>query len=146
MWKKIICAVDFSEGSRVALRIAARQAADSGAELIVTHVWAPPVYFLGETVGLPAGILVDLVATAERELAAWKTEAEGYGARRVTSQFLTGAPWAEIAGAATRDPNVDLVVVGTHGRTGLKHALLGSVAEKIVRHAACPVLVVPPER
>ena len=55
--------------------------------------------------------------------------------------FATGTPWNETVAIAKRDPSIDLIVMGTHGRTGLKHALLGSVAEKVVRHAPCPVLV-----
>ena len=145
-WKKILCAVDFSEGSREALRVAAGMAAVDNAELVVAHVWTPPVYFMGETVGLPASLLADLVYAAERELAAWKTEAVGLGATRVSTAFLTGAPWHEIAATAKKDHSIDLLVVGTHGRTGLKHALLGSVAEKIVRHSPIAVLVVPPRR
>ncbi len=142
-WKKIVCAVDFSENSRDALRVAAETAVAARAELVVVHAWTPPVFFMGETIGLPAGVLTDLIATAQRELAAWKTEAEGYGAGRVSSMFLTGAPWQEVIAMANGDHGVDLIVTGTHGRTGIKHALLGSVAERIVRHAPCAVLVIP---
>ena len=144
-WKRILCAVDFSDASRDALRLAAEEARDSGAELIVAHAWVPPVYFVGEMVGLPASVLGDMIGTAERELAAWKTEASGYGATRVRSAFLHGAPWHEIVQLAKKD-GADLIIVGTHGRTGIRHALIGSVAEKIVRHAPCAVLVVPPRR
>lgn len=144
-WKKILCAVDFSDSSRDALRVAVEEAQAAGAELIVAHAWVPPVYFVGEMVGLPAGVLADMIATAERELAAWKTEAAGLGATRVKSAFLNGAPWHEVVQLAKKD-GADLIVVGTHGRTGLRHALVGSVAEKIVRHAPCAVLVVPPKR
>ncbi len=142
-WKKILCAVDFSPSSRDALRVAAETAVTSRAELVIAHAWIPPVLFLGETVGLPASVLTDLIANAQRELAAWKTEAEGYGPDRVSSVFLTGAPWQEVIALAKREPNVDLIVTGSHGRTGIKHALLGSVAERIVRHAPCAVLVIP---
>ena len=143
LWKKILCAVDFSPSSRDALRVAARLATESSAELVVAYAWTPPVVFAGETIGLPAGFLTDLIATAQRELAAWKTEAEGYGAPRVTSEFLTGAPWHEVIGLAKRDHEIGLIVTGTHSRTGIKHAVLGSIAEKIVRHAPCAVMVVP---
>lgn len=144
LWKKILCPVDFSAGSREALKLAARLAIEEDAVLVIAHVWMPPTYFLGETVGLPPSVVADVVNTAERELAEWQTEAETLGARRVESLFLTGAPWHEIVGVAKNDQTIDLLVVGTHGRTGLRHALLGSVAEKIVRHAPCPTLVVPP--
>ncbi len=144
-WNKILCAVDFSTNSRDALRVAAETAVASDGELIIAHAWTPPVYFMGETVGLPASFLADIVATAQRELAGWKIEAEGFGAKRVSTVFLTGAPWHEVIGLAKQDPAIDLIVTGTHGRTGLKHALLGSVAEKIVRHSPCAVLVIPPK-
>ena len=145
-WKKIVCAVDFAASSRDALRVAAETAAASRAELVVVHAWTPPVFFMGETVGLPASMLTDLIASSQRELAAWKTEAEGYGLDRVSSRFLTGAPWQEVIALVNREPDIDLIVTGTHGRTGIKHALLGSVAERIVRHAPCAVLVIPQRR
>ncbi|MEO8756102.1 MAG: universal stress protein [Casimicrobiaceae bacterium] len=143
LWKKILVAVDFSPCSRDALRVAARLAAESSAALAVAYAWTPPVVFAGETIGLPAGLLTDLIATAQRELATWKFEAEGYGAKNVTAEFLTGAAWHEVVSLAKHDHDIGLIVTGTHGRTGIKHAFLGSIAEKIVRHAPCAVMVVP---
>lgn len=143
-WKRIVCAVDFSEASRTALRIAAEEAVEADAELILVYAWVPPVYFVGEMVGLPAGVLADLIGTAERELAAWKTEAIGLGATKVRTELLHGAPWHEIVQYAKKEA-ADLIVLGTHGRTGIRHALIGSVAEKVVRHAPCAALVVPPK-
>lgn len=144
LWKKILCAVDFSECSRDALRVAAKLATEQSAELVVAYAWTPPVVFAGETIGLPAGLLTDLIATAQRELAAWKTEAEGLGGAKVTTEFLTGAAWHEVVSLAKRDRSVGLIVTGTHGRTGIRHAVLGSIAEKIVRHSPCAVMIVPP--
>src|SRR4051812_9301626 len=106
-WKKIVCAVDFSTFSREALRVAVDEAEVSGAELFVAHVWTPPVYFMGETIGMPAAILSDLIAIAEKELARWKGDAATYGAKRVRSVFLTGAPWNEIVNLATSDPEIE---------------------------------------
>ncbi len=143
LWKKILVAVDFSPCSRDALRMASRLAASSSAALVVAYAWTPPVVFAGETIGLPAGLLTDLITTAQRELAAWKTEAEGYGAVQVTTEFLTGAAWHEVVSLAKGDHDIGLIITGTHGRTGIRHALIGSIAEKIVRHAPCPVMVVP---
>jgi nucleotide-binding universal stress UspA family protein len=76
------------------------------------------------------------------QLAKSKTEAQQLGVKEVATRLLTGVPWDEIVSAARSDSAVDLIVIGTHGRTGLAHVLLGSVAEKVVRHAPCPVLVV----
>lgn len=143
-FKRMLCAVDFSAASRDALRLAAEEAQASGAELIVAHAWVPPVLFVGEMVGLPASVIADMIGNAERELASWTTEARGFGATRVRSAFLHGAAWHEIVQLAKKD-GADLIIVGTHGRTGLRHALLGSVAEKVVRHSPCAVLVVPPK-
>lgn len=141
-WKKILCPVDFSPGARHALETAVSMAIPSGAELVVAHVWQPPTYFMGEGVALTADLIQGLVDDAEASVAQWKADAEKLGARSVTSVFLTGTPWHEIVEATKRDPAIDLIVMGTHGRTGLKHVLLGSVAEKVVRHAPVPVLVV----
>lgn len=142
MWKKILCPTDFSQGARAALRVAIDMAAEAKGELVLVHTWSPPVYFMGETVGMPASVISDLVNAAEGELGKWKAEAEKLGAQRVTTRFVTGAPWHEVVAIAKDDPAIDLIVMGTHGRTGLKHVLLGSVAEKVVRHAPCAVLVV----
>ena len=136
-----MCPVDYSPGSKEALRTAATMAAESGAELVIVHAW-DPLYTGGDQFGLTAGLMGELRKSVEESLELWRADAGKLGARHVTSLFLTGAPWNEIVGAATNEPAIDLIVMGTHGRTGLKHVLIGSVAEKVVRHAVCPVLVV----
>jgi universal stress protein A len=135
---KILCPTDFSEGSREALRLAIENLGPD-AQLVLVHVWQPP-YVYGPDAGIPGSIFLETKTVAETELARWKGEAEQLGARRVTAVLATGAPWHEIVELARRDTEVDLIAMGTHGRTGLKHVLLGSVAEKVVRHAPCPVL------
>jgi nucleotide-binding universal stress UspA family protein len=72
-----------------------------------------------------------------------KKDAARLGVLRVTAAKSIGPPVAEIVRFA-REGNYDLIVLGTHGRTGLKHALIGSVAERVVRHAHCPVLTIRP--
>lgn len=138
---KILCPVDFSSGSREALRLAAELARDSPASLVLAHVWEPPRWSAGE-IQIAPGVLQDMVDTEEALLAGWKVEAQKLGAKEIAVRFLTGVPWDAIVALAEDDPRIDLVVMGTHGRTGLRHVLLGSVAEKVVRHAPCPVLVV----
>jgi universal stress protein A len=141
-WKKLMCPVDHSPGSREALSTATAMAVEADAELVIVHVWTPPVFSMGEGVAFGAEMIGQMIKEAESSLAQRKAEAEKLGARRVTTQFYTGAAWHEIVGAAKKDPTIDLIVIGTHGRTGLKHVFIGSVAEKVVRHAPCPVLVV----
>ncbi|HEX7842011.1 MAG TPA: universal stress protein [Kofleriaceae bacterium] len=137
---KILCPIDFSPGSREALRLAAELARDAPAQLVLAHVWEPPRWSNGE-IPLAPGVIQDMVDSEEAELARWKAEAQKLGAKEIAVQFLSGVPWDEIVTLVKSDPAIDLVVMGTHGRTGIKHVLLGSVAEKVVRYAPCPVLV-----
>jgi nucleotide-binding universal stress UspA family protein len=140
-FKKILVALDFSEPSRLALRSAAQLAADSGAELVLAHVWQPNVYSFGGP-EFPLSFAEDYTRQAKASLEDSRREAEQVGAHRVSTTILTGTPWHEVVELLRKDESFDLVMVGTHGHTGLKHVLLGSVAERIVRHAPCPVLVV----
>jgi universal stress protein A len=122
-WKRICCPVDFSDESRNALTVAADLARRFGAELTLLHVDDRP-------------------ATAVAgQLAAWRQEAEEAGASRVVTAHTPGHPKSAIA-RWTNDNGFDLVVMGTHGRTGRAHALVGSVAENTVRSARCPVMVI----
>jgi len=138
---KILCPVDFSPGSREALRVASDLAKQWSASLVLMHIWEPPRWTSSELLLVP-GVIQDMVDAEEAELATWKAEARQLGAREVAVRFQSGIAWDEIVTVVRNDSTIDLVVMGTHGRTGLRHALLGSVAEKVVRHAPCPVLVV----
>ena len=139
MFKNIVCPTDFSPGSEQALQFAARMAKDLDANLVVAHVWyVPPLAYAGESMALERWEAVR--DSAESMLADARQRAVGLGAPRVSTLLRSGVPWAEIAETPT-DPDVDLVVIGTHGRTGISRFLLGSVAERVVRHADCSVLV-----
>ena len=138
-FQKILVGVDFSPPSREAMRTAAALAKEFGAELTVAHFWQIPL--LGAELPVQAAYLDEMRAAAEQQLAAWTAEASSLADRKVTSVFELGVPWNEMVKLLQRE-HYDLAVVGTHGRTGLKHALLGSVAERVVRHAPCAVLVV----
>ncbi|HEY7724684.1 MAG TPA: universal stress protein [Anaeromyxobacteraceae bacterium] len=144
-WKKICCPVDFSEPARAALHAAVELARTFDAELTLFHSYQLPGYTLpeGSVVASPK-MLQDLADQAEAHLAEWKKLAEGMGAPRVATAKGVGEPAMEIVEFA-RGGRFDLIVVGTHGRTGLRHALLGSTAERVVRRAGCPVLTVHPE-
>ena len=137
-WSKICCPVDFSETSRAALDEAVDLAAHFGAELALLHVFE-----VAPTMVSPPEVFERTVRELERKLELWRAEAERRGASRVRSTVANGVPAAEIVRFA-REGGHDLVVMGTHGRRGLRHLVLGSVAERVVREAHCPVLVVRP--
>lgn len=137
-FQKILCPIDFSAGSDHALRVAARLATRWNAELVIVHALYPQVY--ASEYAYPPAVFEQMIEDAERGLAAAERDAKGLGATRVTTKLLRGNPWQAIVEALREDTAFDLVVIGTHGRTGLSRVLLGSVAEKIVRHAPCPVL------
>lgn len=143
---KILCPVDFSEPSRLALKTAARLAQDDNAELVVAHAWEAPLHPQYSELMLQNEMLAPTREAEEDALAALKREVEDLGATRVRTKLLFGVPWHAIAEETREDPDIDLVVMGTHGRTGIKHVLLGSVAERVARHASCPVLLVRPKR
>lgn len=143
-FRRILCSCDFSAASDAALRHAARLAAASGAKLIVLHVAepAPPMADLGIPVGIapvPEPEILDRLLSALEARVAKVTD----GVPRARCEVKIGFAAAAIVEHA-RDEDADLVVVGSHGRRGWKHALLGSTAERVVRTADRPVLVVKP--
>jgi universal stress protein A len=140
-WKKIICPVDYSVTSRRAMNTAASLAAQYSAPLLLVYVWDMPIA-IGGQMGMDLSSMDMARAEAESTLVTWKQEAIEKGAKTVETLFATGNAWNEIVTAAEKDKLVDLIVIGTHGRTGIKRLFLGSVAEKVIRHAPCSVLVV----
>lgn len=137
--RRILCPVDFSEPSRVALRYAATLAGTLGAELEVMHAYQLPVY------ALPDGALMatpEMTARISTDLGKALAELAEEEAPKAKTTLVEGAPAAEVARLA-KEHEADLVVMGTHGRTGLKHLLIGSVAERVVRTCPVPVLTVP---
>ncbi len=142
MSRKILCPTDLSPGSQQALRAAVHLAKDGDAELVLAHAWyLPPLANAGE-MPFPAQLIDEMVTGEEAALATAVRDAQDLGAPRVSSLFLTGPPWQRICETAESDPAFDLIVMGTEGRTGLRRLLLGSVAEKVIRHAPCSVLAV----
>jgi nucleotide-binding universal stress UspA family protein/CheY-like chemotaxis protein len=138
--KKILVATDFSEGSDEALDRAIETAKVSGAEIEVLHVIELAEEFPFGTTYFDADYGV-LYASVDRELARRADRARAAGLRCET-KIIEGTATTDIIQRAQRI-GADLVVVGTHGRTGLAHIVLGSVAERVVRRASCPVLTVP---
>jgi nucleotide-binding universal stress UspA family protein len=144
-WKRICCPIDFSDASRAAMEVAGDLARRFGADLVLLHAYPIPGYTFpdGSVVASPK-MMQDLAEQAQRHLEAWREDAERVvGAARVTTEKAVGEPASEIVSFA-QSRGVDLLVLGTHGRTGLEHALMGSVAERVVRKARCPVLTVRP--
>ena len=143
-WKRICCPIDFSDASRAAMEVAADLARRNAGELTLLHAYPIPGYTFpdGSVVASPK-MMQDLADQAARHLEEWRGEAEKLGAPRVGALTAVGEPAAEIVALAA-EQKFDLLVLGTHGRTGLEHALMGSVAERVVRRARCPVLTVHP--
>jgi nucleotide-binding universal stress UspA family protein len=138
---KILVAVDFSPHSQRALDDAIELAKTFGAELHLLHC-----YQIDPTSVSPYGIVVpetlehDIRMAALQRLSEWREKAAARGVR-VQEHITAHFPSEEIVAIAERQ-RVDLIVIGTRGLTGLKHALLGSVAERTIRHAPCPVWTV----
>jgi nucleotide-binding universal stress UspA family protein len=141
---KILCPIDFSAGARQAMRTAIRIANEQDAELVIFHAWHMSLPMEDGMYLLPANVLDEMAEDAQRGVDAAVREATEQGVKQVTGKCVTGVPWAEITRMLEKQA-VDLCVMGTHGRTGLSRVFLGSVAEKIVRHAPCSVLVVRPD-
>jgi nucleotide-binding universal stress UspA family protein len=143
---QILVPVDFSTSSRAALDYASELSKKLGATLDVLHVWQAPAFVpLGSGVvspGVGEASLIEMVRkNAEEGLDAFVEEAQKRGVA-VRSSRTIGGPAAFAIVDAAKEGNYDLIVIGTHGRTGLPRVLLGSVAETVVRHAHCPVLTV----
>ncbi len=139
--RKIVVAHDFSEAAGRALEIALDIGSRLGASVTVVHAYElglPPVPFGVD----PIPELDERTARAGREgLDAVVRRAKTDGFVPIDGMLRQGVPWREID-ASAREINADLIVMGTHGRRGLAHALLGSTAEKVVRSAPCAVLTV----
>jgi universal stress protein A len=141
--RHILAPTDFSDYSTKALSDALELARTFGATLSLLHVLEPSPY-LGEftppTMG--ADLLGDLERQASAELARVLPEAQA-ATIAVTRAVVMGSPSQRIVETAAAE-HVDLIVMATHGRTGLSHLLIGSVAERVVRTAPCPVLTIRP--
>jgi nucleotide-binding universal stress UspA family protein len=138
--KKILVPVDFSDYSKHALKYAIEFAKHFDAELILISVIEPMIYPADFSMGQVAIPATDqnLSERVEEEL---KNLDEKEIAGKVKSKRIikSGKPFFEINETA-REEDVDLIIIATHGHTGVEHLLFGSTAEKVVRKAPCPVL------
>ena len=132
--KRILVPVDFSARGNKALQTALALAKTLGAKLTLLHVLEPPNYPVFGYAHIP------IQERKWRQASQRKLEALQKGTQ-ADIQLRTGRAYQEIVAAAKR-LKTDLIVTSTHGYTGLVHVLLGSTAERIVRHAPCPVLTV----
>lgn len=140
--KRVLFPTDFSPYSEKGLPYAVHLAKEFGATLVVLHVNDLPLVipeYLPELSTSPTQDLEEYGRESLARLASTITEVP------VESTQVTGRPHVEIA-KVVEEQSIDLVVMPTHGRTGVSHLLLGSVAEKVIRAAKCPVLTVRPDR
>lgn len=136
--KKVLFPTDFSTLSDAAIDYAAALAKEGGGELLIVHVEEPPIaYGAGE---MYYGVSEPDTQALTKMLHAVAPTDPSVPCRR---RLLIGNPADEIVRLAEEE-NVDLIVMGTHGRTGFKRFLMGSVAEAVVRRAECPVLTFKP--
>jgi nucleotide-binding universal stress UspA family protein len=145
--KRLVVATDFSDGSARALSVAIRFAKLLGATIDLIHVH--PMRATGVLSPIPGVVPTpppspDILGEIERRLTTQATTVQDAGVENVFSS-TEGVAVDEIVAYADRTA-ADLIVMGTHGRTGVRRVLLGSVAEQVLHKARCPVLVVPPAR
>lgn len=144
---RILVPTDFSDFSKPAMQHGCAMAARFNAELHLLHVVPDPAMLVPEAAAFSIETMQaqseSLVKDAEAMLQnlppdGWENE------KAFVRKVCVGAAFMEIINYA-REASIDLIVIGTHGRSGLMHILMGSVAERIVRKAPCPVLTVKPE-
>ena len=137
MFRTLVVTTDFSANSTVAIQPAVAIAEKFGARIVLVHVIEAPSTDQTHPVKEALNGLIEMA----------REQLEEYGGREIggrvpwTAEVATGPAYLAITDAAQRHA-ADLVVVSTHGRTGVLHLLLGSVAERVVRTAPCPVLTV----
>lgn len=138
MVERILTPTDGSETAQAAIRFAKDIALAENAEVVVLGVVQAGVY--GDTAQLDVAPLLepDVRKNVEQEVA--QLTAEGVSA---TGMTVVGDQVHSVIADKVADLGIDLIVMGTHGRTGLSRAVIGSVADKVVRHTAVPVVLVP---
>ena len=142
-FRRILCPLDFSDATDPVFSYADTLASAFGSEVHLLHVLQEPVAVLPESglaIAPPAVNMPDLLDAARQGLDRYDVSAPA----RVTERVVRHGPAAEEIIAYAGEMQADLIVMGTHGRTGIVHVLLGSIAEKVVRKAPCPVLTVRP--
>lgn len=138
--KKVLVPIDFSDYSKSALKYAVNFAKSFNADIILVYVVEPIIYppdFSMGQIAMPS-INTEWDDRAKDELAKLAKN-EITGVNSVKTIIKTGKPFVEIIETA-KEENADLIIIATHGHSGVEHILFGSTAEKVVRKAPCPVL------
>ena len=146
-FRHILVATDFSETSEQALALAIDMARESGCEMTVVHTCEIPTFIYTGQAFTAVDLMQPITEFAEKKLETFMSSVRDRYAR-AKGMLQVGTAWEQILAAAA-EICADLVVIGTHGRTGIAHAVVGSVAEKVVRLSPIPVLTVrgrPPPR
>jgi nucleotide-binding universal stress UspA family protein len=140
--KTILFPTDFSQGARAAMDHAVSLARDYKAKLILLYVIQDisiAEWYIPSSLSV-TDLVEDMQKSASKEMDKWAAEVSAK-VKEVEKTVVRGVPFVEIIKTA-KEKAADLVVIGTHGRTGIDHMLFGSTAEKVVRKAPCPVLTV----
>ena len=137
----VLVPIDFSDQANVVIEWATHMAEEHSSKILLLHVYHLPVEFQQlEGAYLPPDFWSNVKKEAEQQLAAHSQQIRKHEVE-VETLVREGYPATVIVEEAERQ-RADLIVIGTHGHTGLKHLLLGSIAERVVRTAPCPVLTV----
>lgn len=141
--RRILAPIDFSESADAVVEWAAHLAEEHGSEIVLLHVYHLPVEFQQvEGAYLPADFWTSIKDEASNKLAEHgaRLRERGLMVEEITREGYPATVIEEEVGHS----RADMVVIGSHGRTGLKHMLLGSIAERVVQRAPCPVLTIKP--
>jgi universal stress protein A len=140
-FKKILVPLDFSEHSDAALDLAVELVKEQGGEVHLLHAYElPAAVTMAYGVAIPQSVWDGVQQAAQERLDQALARVKAAGVKG-TTHFATG-PASDAITAAAAEQKADLIVMGTRGLRGLKHVLLGSVAERVLRTAHCPVLTV----
>ena len=137
---KILVPIDFSDYSKSALKYAVNFCKNCNAEMVLIYVVEPVIYppdFSMGQIAIPTtGLEMDKRAAEELDKLAEKEIPSSLTVKKI---IKTGKPFVEIIETAAEE-DIDMIIIATHGHTGVEHILFGSTAEKVVRKAPCPVL------
>lgn len=142
--KSVLCPTDFSPQSQTATQTALEFARRFNAKLMLLYIIEDPVIYLPMMESFPLPSQEQMETYAEERLENWVPTSDR-GDLQIQHFWVHGNPTDEIVKFAAKS-KADIIVMGTHGRSGVPHLLLGSVAENVCRHAPCPVLTCRPEQ